>query len=246
MQSTPAVSVIIPTLNEEKYLPILLESLAAIEAPLQIIVVDGNSTDTTLAIASGYQSKLRPEHSLQVIALKERGVARQRNAGANVAQNTVLLFCDADSIAPTTEQHKALIGDFVAGEYVVASTKIVPIERKLVPIVLHEIAWWVQRWYGWKNKAFLAGGYLLTRKDIFDAVGGFNESLRVSEDVDYTQRVSDRGPFAIFTIPVAVSTRRFQKYGYWWIFKHPKMLYELLWHGRITSDTKQYYPFGEY
>ena len=50
LPGVPPASIIIPALNEEKYLPVLLESLRQVSAPMDIIVVDGNSTDGTAQV----------------------------------------------------------------------------------------------------------------------------------------------------------------------------------------------------
>lgn len=87
---------------------------------------------------------------------------------------------------------------------------------------------------------------MLTTKKVFLEVGGFDENLRVSEDVDYSRRASKIGPAKIFTVPIKVSTRRYKKYGYAWLFKNPMTMVRLLTKGKITNGDKIFYPFVEY
>jgi len=131
MKEIPPVSIVIPTLNEEKYLPLLLESLRQLDAPLQIIVVDGASTDETSQVAKEYKKYFTGDKTLQFVGLNKRGISMQKNIGATCATHELILFCDADSIAPSTLQHAYIVSEFVTHGYVLASVKIVPIEKKL-------------------------------------------------------------------------------------------------------------------
>ena len=84
------VSVIIPALDEEEYLVGCLQSLGA--AQCELIVVDGGSTDNTVALAESFGAK--------VIQLGVANRGRQMNAGADVARGELLLFLHADSRVP--------------------------------------------------------------------------------------------------------------------------------------------------
>jgi len=87
------VSVIIPVYNEEKYLTACLDSLQRQEIkPAEIIVVDNNCTDRSIAIAMQYQTKIIKE--------KKQGMIYARNAGFNAAKYEIIARCDADTILP--------------------------------------------------------------------------------------------------------------------------------------------------
>lgn len=89
-------SVIIPTLNEEKFLPLLLSSLAAqTERNFEVIVVDGSSKDKTVAIANTFKRKVP---GLKVVVSKTASLPLQRNLGAQKSNGEWLAFIDADSI----------------------------------------------------------------------------------------------------------------------------------------------------
>jgi len=76
-----AASIIIPTLNEEKYLPVLLESLRKVSAPMEIIVVDGSSTDRTVQVVEDYKQFFSGSASLRLLHSKERSISLQRKHG---------------------------------------------------------------------------------------------------------------------------------------------------------------------
>jgi rSAM/selenodomain-associated transferase 2 len=86
------ISVIIPALNEERALPVTLKSLFQQADKFEVLVVDGGSSDSTVAIARGWPA-------VQVV-ISVAGRAAQMNAGAAVAQGELLLFLHADTLLP--------------------------------------------------------------------------------------------------------------------------------------------------
>lgn len=95
----PVFSIIIPTLNEEKYLPRLLQDLATQSyREFEVIIVDGNSNDGTLDQAKKFR-KLLPY--LKVLTSPKRHVCIQRNRGAEVARADTFVFMDADNRLPS-------------------------------------------------------------------------------------------------------------------------------------------------
>lgn len=95
--SQPFFSVIIPTLNEEQFLPELLQDLA--DQTLQdfeVIHVDGHSDDATQEVAKKFTESCR----LQTIEADKRNVSVQRNLGGKRARGTWLIFMDADNRLP--------------------------------------------------------------------------------------------------------------------------------------------------
>lgn len=94
----PFFSIIIPALNEEKYLPHLLSDLAAQSyRDFEVIVADGESTDKTVALAKSLKKSLP---SLKIVTSSKRHVCVQRNLGAKSADADWLIFMDADNRLP--------------------------------------------------------------------------------------------------------------------------------------------------
>lgn len=92
-------SIVIPTLNEEKYVPHLLEDLCnqTMDHRLfEVIVVDGNSSDETLKKAKSFSKSLQ----LHLLSSKKTDVSAQRNLGSNKAVSPWILFMDADDRLP--------------------------------------------------------------------------------------------------------------------------------------------------
>ncbi|MCE7898144.1 MAG: hypothetical protein DPW11_02545 [bacterium] len=99
MAKKPFFSIIIPTLNEEKYLPKLLGDLSAQSyQDFEVIVVDGSSKDNTVTLASSFSNKLP---KLTVVNSTRAHVCTQRNLGAKHASSDILIFSDADNRFPS-------------------------------------------------------------------------------------------------------------------------------------------------
>ncbi len=87
-------SVVIPTFNEEK----LIESCQTVK-PLEIIVVDGYSSDNTVALAKKYTNK--------IFYSNMRNIAYQRELGCSMASSNLILLADADTVFPPNWIEKA-------------------------------------------------------------------------------------------------------------------------------------------
>ncbi len=95
--TTPHFSIIIPSLNEEKYLPELLGDLTKqTQQNFEVIHVDGSSVDKTVAEATKFKTRLQ----LTTKVVKKRNVSFQRNLGAKLARAEWLIFMDADNRLP--------------------------------------------------------------------------------------------------------------------------------------------------
>ncbi len=245
IKAIPPVSIIIPTLNEEKYLPVLLHSLRNINSPLDIIVVDGNSTDSTIQIVIEHQVHFSGDSSLRVIQASERGISLQRNIGAAAARHSVFMFCDADMAAPSHDSFVSYISHFIHKKSVVASPILVPIESGIRIALMHKMLMYVQRFLLVLKRPYFGGAGLTTTREVFHALGGFDTKLLLGEDVDYSLRASKHGPCHQIRVKWPVSARRFIKYGYRWMFKDGEM-FHLLFKGRIKNTETFFYPFGEY
>lgn len=88
------VSVIVPALNEEKYIRPTLKSICAqnTEFDFELIVSDGFSSDKTVSISEKYADK--------IVYCKTKGIWAGRNAGGNAAKSKLLVFIDSDTIIP--------------------------------------------------------------------------------------------------------------------------------------------------
>jgi len=95
----PFFSIVIPALNEEKYLPHLLADLTKQSyQDFEVIVVDGHSDDKTVAKAKEFTHKFS---RLTILTSPRHHVCTQRNLGVSKARANWLVFMDADNRLPT-------------------------------------------------------------------------------------------------------------------------------------------------
>lgn len=186
----PFFSVIIPALNEEKFLPHLLDSLAKQTLKnFEVIVVDGKSKDKTALIARSYRRKLP---SLSVLVSHKPSLPLQRNLGAHEACGDWLLFVDADSILmPYFIDRIALYIDRV--HPTVFTTWVQPdtdVNNDAVFTLFANI--FLESMIVWKRPV-TPGPLTIIRADAFHEIGGYDETHAFNEDVDLGLRLAKRG-----------------------------------------------------
>lgn len=198
------LSIIIPTLNEASYLPQLLRALRdQTRVPDEIIIADAGSIDGTagLARASG------------VIVVSGGKPSAGRNAGAKAATGDIFLFLDAD-VLPAPDFIQGTLEKFRAAGGGVASCFIDTPNPKLTDRIFIELAnslmWAVRR-----ISPHAPGFCIFADRRIFDLIGGFDESLALSEDHDFVRRASKHCMFHILApLRIVVSFRRIEKEGF--------------------------------
>ncbi len=198
------LSIIIPTYNEEEYLPKLLESIDSQDFnDYEVIIADADSTDNTVEIAKS--------HGAIITKGGLPGVGR--NNGARIAKGEILLFLDADCIL-TDNYINDTVSEFVNNNVGIAITQIVPIEKGFINETTHELANIMTKAIS-QFKPHGAGCYgMITYKTLHEQVGGFDEKLDFGEDTDYIERVTSISKFSILNKPrLLVSTRRIEKEG---------------------------------
>jgi uncharacterized protein (TIGR00661 family) len=229
------ISIIIPTYNEEDYLPYLLESIKRQDfTDYEVIIADANSTDRTREIAKTYGAKI-----------VDGGMpAEGRNKGAEAAQGEFLLFLDADVIM-TRGYLESAIQEFVEEGLGIAISQIYPMSDDMFDIVSHDFANFFMK-YVETLKPHGAGCYgILTRKKLHEAIGGFDEELDFGEDTDYIEKLAFLSSFKVLRdATLFVSTRRTREEGKRSIaLKYAKSTF-YQFTGRKISANQLNYNFG--
>lgn len=189
----PRLSVVVPVLDEERRIGERLEELGRTEGIDEVVVVDGGSTDRTVAIAERY--------AVRVVSAP-RGRAAQLNAGARAATGEVLLFLHADVSLPrdAADHVEAVLAGHESGCF---RTWTVAEEASWLGPLLHlaDVRSRVTR-HPYGDQA------IFVRREVFEEVGGFPE-IALMEDYALSRRLAERGPIGLAPARVRVSGRRF-------------------------------------
>jgi glycosyltransferase involved in cell wall biosynthesis len=178
--------VVIPAHNSARTLAACLDSVYAQSCPIhEVIVVDDGSTDATARIARGYPCTLIRHDP-------NRGVSAARNTGIAAATGDILFFLDSDeALTPDSVANalRILDADPECGcvHGVIAPEPLFddgPVEHYKV---LHA-HWWRLRGVGEVETAFFAQAAV--RREVFEQLGGFDERLRDSEDLEFSDRLA--------------------------------------------------------
>lgn len=240
------LSIIIPSLNEEKYLPLLLASIKeqgfssfgdAQDKNYEIILADAGSKDKTLEIAKQYGC---------IIVLGGLP-AYGRNEGAKIAKGELLLFLDSDAILPDNFFEKVL-KEFEARKLDIASfcLNLVP-QSKISSFLIN--AFYNQPIIILEKILPHAAMGIMVKKDLFEKLSGFDKEVKLAEDMDFARRAKNefKAKFGIMrSARIFVSDRRFKTDG--WISTGIKFFLceiYMIFLGPVKSDIFKY-KFGHY
>lgn len=239
MLKKPFFSVIIPTLNEEDYLPKLLSDFAKQKQKnFEVIVVDAKSEDKTKQKALKF-SKYFP---LEFCTSAKRSVSYQRNFGAKKADGEFLVFLDADTRVSETFTKKLYIDIFrKKGQLFLPILVTEQLSRK--NRVLFKLINSVIELSQSLNRPLSAGGSIFIARKIFFEVNGFKENLYMSEDHNLVQRIRKIGIKAkiLKDIKIVFSFRRIEREGQVRVlYKYLLALVYMLVNGEMTSKIFMY------
>jgi glycosyltransferase involved in cell wall biosynthesis len=197
------ISVVIPVYNEEKYLPACLKSLFdQVEKPKEVIIVDNNSTDQTVALAKKFPVKIVTE--------KKQGITWARNRGFNEAQGDIIARCDADCLLPKDWIKR--IADQFSQKNIDGLTGPVkfydlPLQSKLISEIYLKNLYWLQ---GRKN--ILIGPNMAISQKIWQKIKDevCTNDQEVHEDIDLAIHINkNHGKiFVDDQLVVLISARR--------------------------------------
>ena len=208
LETVPVMlSAIVPAHNEARLIRRTLEALVKAGAAVgerfartfEIIVADDASTDATAAIARGLGAR--------VVAVTHRRISSVRNAGARAASGEYLVFVDADTIVPPETLVAAVAamdsGAVGGGAYTRFDRPIPAWSRALEPV-----ANWIYR------RARLASGcFTFCRREVFEAVGGYDENLVAAEEAALSRAIRGHGRLVVLQEHVVSSGRKLRTYS---------------------------------
>ena len=210
-----SLSVIIPALNEERFIGETLRRLHEAVHDLrdnchcsaQVIVVDNASEDQTAMVARGLGAT--------VITEPIRNIARARNTGAGMAEGSVLFFLDADTLVPPTVLSR--VATVMSDHFCIGGA----VEVQHLP-VRPSVRLYLGLWRVLGRVCGMAqGAAQFWRREQFILQGGYDETIYMGEDVDFHWRMKraarkqGRNVQHISDVQVVPSPRRFDRWPLW-------------------------------
>ena len=193
----PLVSVVVPTFDEERELPVALDHLASLRGRWEVVIADGGSSDRTAAIAR--------ERGVGVIAEGD-GRPAQLNAAARATRGEVLVFVHADSRLPAGA-YDALCGA-IRDPHVVGGNFVLRFTGDDRFAFFMTFFYWLHRRMG----RYYGDSSVWVRRDVFERLGGYRP-VAFMDDFDFVRRLEAAGPTACLPGPAVTSPRRWRRLG---------------------------------
>ncbi len=233
VENVPQVSVIVPSLNEESHICLLLESIKdQSSVSYEVLIVDGGSKDETLYIAR--------QHNAKVMALPGHGEFISRNIGAKMAKGKLLLFTCADIVFPKNLFQK-IVEKFERNPELIALTGPghpfgAPFFGKLEYAVYNLIRYIFASLPKSLQRFSTSTNFLVVRKDYFSKTGGFVVD-NINADGLMGKKLLKLGEVAFFLDTyIYLSARRMKNMGFFAFNRH--YLYALENFFFFTSNTR--------
>jgi glycosyltransferase involved in cell wall biosynthesis len=198
--ANPQVSVIIPTFNRARYLAEAVDSvLAQPFRDYELIVVDDGSTDETPQLLTGYG------HAIRVLRQDNQGVSAARNAGLVVARGELIAFLDSDDLWLPGKLYRQVEFFSLHPDALICQTEEIWVKnghrvnpgrrhRKRGGMIFEPSL----------ELCLVSPSAVMMRRELFDRVGNFDESLPACEDYDLWLRVSSRFPVELIETPLII------------------------------------------
>lgn len=197
------LSIIVPAYNEEALLGRTLSALqqagAELNESFEIVVADDGSTDGTADIARA--------HGATIISVTHRQIAATRNSGARTARGETLLFVDADTQVTGTAVKaavEAMRQGAVGGGCAFRFDGRVPLFGRLLQFLALPI---------YRCLGLASGCFVFARREAFEKVGGFDETLFAGEEAAFSRAMQRQGKFVILREYVVTSGRKLRAHS---------------------------------
>jgi glycosyltransferase involved in cell wall biosynthesis len=200
----PTLSVVIPTKNEERYLPAVLESIRRQSLqPDEVIVADAWSTDATRSIVAQFGGRVVDG------GLPSTG----RNRGAAASSCDLIFFFDGDVIICDDAFLEKAVKEFVARDLDIATADVGVVDGIWFDHLSHGFYNWYARLMG-SFHPHAPGFCILVKRSLHEAIHGFSEDIQFCEDHEYAARACRVGKFGFLdSIKIYVTTRRQNRDG---------------------------------
>ncbi|NIA31802.1 MAG: glycosyltransferase [Actinobacteria bacterium] len=191
------ISIIIPTLNEAENIQHILKHVSTLDSNLELIVVDGNSSDDTVEKAAPYARVIQ----------SAKGRAVQMNAGAKVAGGDIFWFLHADCL-PHQDSIKAM-REALKDPEIVGGAFEYSFDH---PSLYFRITEFTSNLKNHFLHTFYGDMGIFVHKSVFEEMGGYAE-IPLMEDMEFCKQLKKRGKIIILRPRILTSARRWLDEG---------------------------------
>jgi glycosyltransferase involved in cell wall biosynthesis len=237
----PEVSVVIPAYNEATYIDRLLDALARQKnIDFEVIVSDAQSGDGTKEVVKSYVDKL----DVKFVEAPPKGPAFGRNKGAKHARGEWLLFFDADVNLEDTLFMRRLVDSASQNGWATSSGQLKVGGNSFLGKIGHNQGY--LNFMAHTKHPIMQGYCMLTKRQVFKELSGFNENIQYGEDNDYATRSAPFGFGFVKDVYYIVDPRRYEQEGWKLLLKNTWHEIYRLTHGFSFEKNKAVYEFGQH
>ncbi len=202
------ITIVIPALNEEKHIGILLKSLSDqnFKEEIGVVVADAGSTDKTKETVLAHANHF---HKIKIV--KGGMPAIGRNAGAKASLGDPIFFLDADLYLPSSDFLQKTVKYFREHKLAIATTPLKPHNGKWLDRLM--VGLYNMILYPAKYIRPLGAMCIVASREAFEKSGGYPEDVVMAEDHDFVINCWPFGNYGILPLPVIFSIRRLEKEG---------------------------------
>lgn len=222
MRHKRTVSVVIGAYNEQKYIGKTLKSLMKQSLqPLEVLVVDNNSSDDTATIAR--------EFGASVVHEKKQGYVYSVQRGLMAAKGDIIAVTDADTIHPKNWL-STIVNAFEDPAVVGVASPLDLSDSKVYSFISRRLYLQFLKLHFSLNIPLMGGVSMAIRRDILHKVGGYDFRYKIAADFELGMRLKSYGNVQFLPeIVVKSSARRFQKDFVKSSLKYTKAYFYTLW-----------------
>jgi glycosyltransferase involved in cell wall biosynthesis len=217
--SSPRISVIVPTLNEEKLLDGMLRQFTPElreRHGLELIVSDGGSIDRTLEIARRHDCTV-----VENLDGTKQTISLGRNLGAARARGGILVFLNADTLVADPDTFfRRMAGELRDRSLaaVTCSVGVYPEDQRVSDRLFHGFYNWLFAMMNVTGMGMGRGECHVIPREVFLAAGGYAARIAAGEDYDMFRRLKRAGRIRFLKdVRVYESPRRYRQYGYLYV-----------------------------
>lgn len=197
MKITPSISIVIPAYNSAKFLPEVIQSvLKQTYQNWELLVIDDGSTDNTATLVNNY---CQQDPRIRLISKKNGGVSSARNLGVELATSELIAFLDSDDLwlPDKLSVHIEYMNNHPEVGVSFARVELIDPQGKSTGKLTANLVDNLQPYTFFYTNPTVTTSNVVVRKSVFQSSGGFDKTIKYSEDIDLLFRIAFQSDWKI-------------------------------------------------